>query len=271
MDTLRLLITVKAYPAIGKKHGEAVCVAGIDLDHPRWIRLFPVPFRDLPFDQRFKKFDIIELRAEKASDPRPESYRPNVDSIAVVGHVPASSPEERRRIVAPLVQRSMCAVRREQRATRMSLAAIGRPHPPPELRIHVDEEAWQPRKQSVVDQPSLLMPGKRGLEKIPYRFLYSYRCAGEPECPGHEQSIVDWEIAEAFRSWRRGHGEAQALNRIRFKWTEQLWSPERETTLFVGNQFKNPDGFLILGVFWPPKPTGGGPRGSVQGELLPPR
>lgn len=87
-ETLKILVTVKAYPAIGKRHGEAASVAGIDVEQRRWIRLFPVPFRDMPFDQRFRKFDVIEVDACRASDPGPESYQPNVDSIVVVDNIP---------------------------------------------------------------------------------------------------------------------------------------------------------------------------------------
>jgi hypothetical protein len=126
--------------------------------------------------------------------------------------------------------------------------------------------------RSPISTATMLMPGKKGLEKVPFRFLYRYRCEGEPACQGHEQSIVDWEIAEAFRSWRQQHGEQRALELIETKWTEQLWAPDRDTALLTGNQFKNPDGFLILGVFWPPKPaTGAGSLGPVRAELLPPR
>src|SRR5690606_14983124 len=44
-EVLTMLITVKAYPVIGRKTGEAVCVAGVSLDSEQaeWIRLFPVP------------------------------------------------------------------------------------------------------------------------------------------------------------------------------------------------------------------------------------
>jgi hypothetical protein len=79
-------------------------------------------------------------------------------------------------------------------------------------------------------------------------------------------------IAEAFRRWRDQYGEADALERIERKWTQQVWAPDRDAALFTGNQFKNPDGFLVLGVFWPPKAaTGDGSRDPAQGELLPPR
>lgn len=265
-----MLITVKAYPAISKKHGECVCIAGIDVERSRWLRLYPVPFRDMPPDKRFRKFDIIEVQARKATDPRPESYEPDADSINVAGHVHASSPEQRIAFIEPLIRPSMCEVRRRQREDRTSLAVF-RPAGRPELRIEEDRTPWDPAKQAIVDQPSLLMPGKQGLEKVPYRFLYAYRCQGEALCPGHEQSIVDWEISESFRKWRREHGEAGAIERIRRKWGNELWAPERDTALFVGNQFRNPDGFLVLGVFWPPKTRGAGPAGPAQGELFPRR
>lgn len=184
---IRLLVTVKAYPAIGKRHGEAVCVAGIDVERPRWIRLFPVPFRDMPFDQRFKKFDVIELDAAKASDPRPESYQPNVDTIAKVDHLPPKRADDRRRLVEPLMQPSMCAIRRQQAANATSLGVF-RLTERPELRIVENRTPWEPEKQMVIDQPSMLMPGKKGLEKVPFRFSYRYRCPGDDACRGHDQS-----------------------------------------------------------------------------------
>lgn len=221
--------------------------------------------------QRFRKFDVIEVEARKATDPRPESYQPNVDSIVVFDNIPPRRADDRRRLIVPLMQPSMCAIRRHQAATGASLGVFG-PEAPPELVITEERSPWEPDKQMIVDQPSMLMPGKKGLEKVPYRFSYRYRCAGEPGCRGHEQSIVDWEIAEAFRRWRNEYGEPGALERIETKRTEQVWASDRDTALFVGNQFKNPDGFLVLGVFWPPKPTtGGGSRDPAQGELLPPR
>jgi len=42
----------------------------------------PHPFRDIPFAQRFKKYQHISLEAERHSgDQRPETFRPNVDTL----------------------------------------------------------------------------------------------------------------------------------------------------------------------------------------------
>ena len=92
-----------------------------------------------------------------------------------------------------------------------------------------------------------------GLEKVPYRFLYVYGC-DDPACPGHRQTIVDWEIGQLYRALRdRGDADDVALRKICDKWLGQMCAPDRDTAFFVGNHLKNPRGFMVLGVFWPPK------------------
>jgi hypothetical protein len=272
-ETLRLLVTVKAYPAVGRKHGEAVCVAGIDVDSPRWVRLYPVPFRDLPNPNRFKKYETIELQARKAAtDQRPESYTPNTESIKVVRKsLPAGRARERRAYIEPLASASMCEIRRRRETDGTSLGVF-RPAELLDFEVEEDRTPWDPEKQGRVDQTSLLMPGKTALEKVPYRFRYRYRCADDA-CKGHRQSVIDWEIGAAFRNWRDEHGEERAIELIRRKWGEQMWGAKRDTFFYAGNQHDAPDGFLVLGVFWPEKlgPRDGGPSRARQGGLLPPR
>lgn len=71
---------------------------------------------------------------------------------------------------------------------------------------------------------------------------------------GQEQTIVDREIAQLYRTLRdKGDSETDVLRKIKDKWFGQMCSARRDTAFFVGNQFRNPDGFLVLGVFWPPR------------------
>lgn len=57
---------VKAYPALSTKYGEVSCAAGVEMTThgPRWIRLYPVPFRPLDDDQQFRKYQPVCLSVE---------------------------------------------------------------------------------------------------------------------------------------------------------------------------------------------------------------
>ena len=60
----KILIVVKTYPNPSKQNKETVCVAGVLLEAPpSWIRIYPIPFRDLPYDQQFKKYQIIDRKS----------------------------------------------------------------------------------------------------------------------------------------------------------------------------------------------------------------
>jgi hypothetical protein len=61
---LRLLVTVKAYPSVSTKYNELVCCAGITEDR-QWVRIYPVPYRDLPNHTQFQKYDIVEVTCER--------------------------------------------------------------------------------------------------------------------------------------------------------------------------------------------------------------
>lgn len=247
---------VKAYPNISQKYGEVVCVAGIrtDLDFPAWVRLWPVGFRDLPFTQRFKKYDRIQVEARPhTGDTRPETFKPNLDSMRVVERLDARQGWAKRRpYVEPLIAPSMCEIARRQERNGTSLGVV-RPGEVLGLTIDAVDAEWEDKQEAIVAQPTLLFPTRLGLEKIPYRFRYRYRCADEPDCPTHHQSIIDWEIAEAFRRWRVRYGVTSALKRIREKWLGSLCSRDRETMFYVGSQHLYPSKFLVLGVWWPPR------------------
>jgi hypothetical protein len=253
MDRISVLVTVKAYPALSATYGETVCVAGIRTDTPRpeWVRLFPVQFREMRFDQRFKKYQLITVEATKHSDQRPETMRPNVDSL-VLGDVldTRNGWAKRRPFVEPLLAESMCEVAARQREDGTSLAAF-RPAEVLNLEIDDDEEQWTPSQAGVAAQPSLFFPTKSGLEKIPHRFRYHYRCG--PGCSGHHQSMIDWELAQAYRKWRSDNGEATALQMVRQKFLGEMCDPRKDTIFFVGNHHRYPESFMVLGVFWPPR------------------
>ncbi|WP_326647241.1 hypothetical protein [Streptomyces sp. NBC_01750] len=117
----RIMITVKTYPELSAKYRETSCVAGIrlDLDTPRQVRLFPVPYRLLAEESQFAKYSVIEVDVQQHDrDRRPESLRPDLDTLkVVVDRIPTDDGwAERFRHLRPLVAPSLCAIRREQEA-----------------------------------------------------------------------------------------------------------------------------------------------------------
>lgn len=111
MERLKVLITVKTYPIPSAKYDELVCTAGVN-EAGEFIRLYPINFRDLPFSQQYKKYQWIEVLAEKhkGRDVRKESYRPKCDSIQTIGEpIPTRQGDwsERGKFVLPKAARSM--------------------------------------------------------------------------------------------------------------------------------------------------------------------
>lgn len=60
VERKRVLITVKAYPLPSRSYDELVCTAGIT-DQGEWIRIYPVPFRFLKQEGKYKKYQWVEL------------------------------------------------------------------------------------------------------------------------------------------------------------------------------------------------------------------
>jgi hypothetical protein len=254
-----MLVVVKAYPNPSAKYVESSCVAGIRTDTPTssWLRLYPVHFRDLESDKQFKKYQTITLEVDKGSDVRPESYRPNTETIAPDVWLDTSNQWVRRRvIVEPMVDASLCAIQREQASTGRSLGAF-RP-------LRVTDFHWETIPASEISdrtaraaQQSLLAPWKSPLEILPYRFKYRFRCS-DRACRGHDMTCVDWEVGQAFRRFRTEYGEQWALAKMKEKFLHQMCGPTKDTIFYTGNAFARPNVFLILGVFWPPRDSRGG-------------
>lgn len=248
---MEVLVTVKAYPTVSTKYGEAVCVAGARLDGPRseWVRLFPVKFRDLEHDHRFAKYQVIRLRAQRhTTDTRRETWRPDVDSIEVVRFVTAGGHwPERRAILEPLVGPTMCQLNRGRKggADAPSLGLV-RPATVHGLKVR-PEEPWSAGQEATVCQGNLLTE-KTDLVKSELAFSYHWTCQ-EPGCRGHKQKIVDWELGECERSW--GASGQALVDAVQRRWVGDLCGPRREPMFFVGDQHTRPGQFLVLGTFWP--------------------
>lgn len=256
----KVLPVVKAYPVIDPvSRSEAVCVAGISMETPhRWIRLFPLDYRGLVFAQRFKKYEAIELEARKsAKDPRPESFAPILDSIAVGEFIDTDHGTWRRRLqfFDAIEDQSMCEIQRRQKAERKSLGVF-RPLEVNDLKIAAADEGFVEAQQALLNQASLF--GDRAgdssrvpLDPLPVKAKFAYRCS-DPACPGHEQSLIDWELGSLYRTLdKQGDDETTIHAKIRQKFFEQYCGDRYETRFITGSMLRHPGSFLILGLVHP--------------------
>lgn len=259
-ETMRVLITVKAAPNPSAGYGETVCIAGIRLTSlgPRdWIRLYPINFRHLPnASAKFKKYDIVQLECEPATEVRNESWRPNMDTLRVEQHV--TDWPRRRPLVDPMIENSMCQLRKDASADPRSRSlGLVRPAEVIDMRI-TDHTGWSKDEQSKIDAYVNQLDLFNATDKTPlqaprFKGSYRWRC-GDPGCTKHEQQILDWEFV-ALQRHLAGASDAEIRERLKEKFLGEVCGSDRQVAFYVGNQAKRAQTFSILGIYWPPKMT----------------
>lgn len=256
MERRKVLIATKTYPSISMKYRETVCTAGVLLDKDenplQWIRIYPIRFRNLDFDRRYPRWSIISAEIEKNSkDYREESFRINDESIRIIRKIDTKNNwEERKKFVLPLQFLSIQEIKNQGK----SLGII-KPLSIQKYYHKPDERDWNPKQQAIQDQLDLFEPSVE-LEKIPYKFYYNFV---SQDNTSHKFSIIDWEIQELYRKCRKSskqiHEEDQekeALEKVKQK-LEDEFLKKKDLYFIVGNQQRFPNGFMIIGLFYPPK------------------
>jgi len=177
-QTIEMVVTVKAYPSISTRYGETVCVAGVRTDtrEPEWVRLYPVQYRDLDYARRFSKYQRLTLDVLEASDARPESLKPVIDTIELGGTLnTADGWAERRGLVEPLMIGSMCQLRALQASEGRSLGVF-RPATVDGLTWEKVGDEWVGQKQAVVDDVLRIRNHPLVPRSIPiYGFVYDVK------------------------------------------------------------------------------------------------
>jgi hypothetical protein len=269
MRTMRkVFITVKTYPTLSKKYDELVCTAGI-LDDGSWARVYPLPFRKLDYENRYKKYQWMELPLVKnASDPRPESYKiTDISKLRLIDK-PAGTGQawaERKKIIFEKneIYTNLAALIGKAKNNEISIA-IFKPAKLLKFVVEETEREWDKESLKILkaraNQMSLFQSEDEVkkefliVKKLPYKFSYQFKDdAGKTST----LMILDWEIGALFwNCLKRSNGdEDKALNLVRKKYWDEFSG--KDIFLFLGTtrQFqgwaKNP--FVIIGVFYPPK------------------
>jgi len=263
MGRERILITVKTYPTLSRKHGELVCTAGVREDSS-WIRLYPIPFRLLDYKDRYAKFDWIETTLVKSSsDPRPETYHP-VDSNDIVNHGNLGLDDEwreRRRIILEKgqVQTRLADIITAAHENRYSLTVF-KPAKILDFIWEEDDRDWNPDKiqqmRNAADQGELFAGGDDWrqtfnlIPKLPYKFSYRFADAAGRES---ELQVLDWEAGQLYwNCLRQCNGiESLALAKVRQKYLDTFRNTDLHFFLGTTKEYHswalNP--WVIIGVF----------------------
>jgi hypothetical protein len=247
----KILIAVKTYPNPSMQYQETVCTAGIT-DTGEWIRLYPIEFRHLPYEQQYKKYDWIEINVKRRlQDYRIESHTPDSDSINVTGCCSTKRKWlERKEIILPLAKSSLEEIKYLYETSAISLGVF-KPKEVLDFYWKEDDQYWSPQHELALSKIRLFGSTPAKLEKIPWLFRYKFMC-DDSNCKGHDISIIDWEIYQAYREWRWKYNSTLLMQKIKDKWLGDICSPSRDTYFIVGNKYRTKS-FMVLGVFWPPK------------------
>ncbi|MDA3926854.1 MAG: hypothetical protein PF904_19405 [Kiritimatiellae bacterium] len=262
----QILITVKTYPTLSKKHGELVCTAGIREDGS-WVRMYPVPFRRLRDYKKYKKYQWLSTRLRKRkNDPRPESYTPDLDSIKLGGVLTTSNQwAERCRLILQKgeVYNDMTELIAKANNNDLSLATY-KPTEVIDFVAEAVERQWSADKVQMIRQARQqgdLFAGDSQFEeefklvdKVPYKFSYRFKDADGKD---RKLMIEDWETGALYWNCLKlsGGDEDTAVKKVKEKYLAEF--SNRDLYFYVGTTKQyhgwasNP--FVIVGTFTPPK------------------
>jgi hypothetical protein len=259
----RILILAKTYPSPSAKHVETSCVAGIN-EQGVMRRLYPVPFRLIEEGQKFKKWQWIEVRVEKAAqDHRSESHKLYIDTLACKDALKTNNQWESRWTWIDKLPTftSFDALEHERLQTGISIALM-RPKQLVILEIlearnsdWTDEEQEKLLKYEMQGQLFDDIEVRRithTLRKVPYDFYYKYVCDTAEGEKVFKHKIVDWEAGVLFWNCKKSHGDDWERP-FRAKLEEDL--AKKELMFLMGNQHRFQDQWLIISLIYPPKRT----------------
>lgn len=263
MAKKRVLITVKTYPILSTKYQEVACTAGL-LEDGSWIRIYPIRFRFLKNDKRYKKFQWVEVDLEKSKkDSRPESYKiTDPDQIKVLSALGTEKRgwEHRRRLILEngQVHTNFPKLIESAHGNELSLATF-KPSKVVDFVYADTDTDWPSDKLEAVlanlRQRDLFDDGAAEefelVKKLPKKFSYVFE-----DDTGKQRKLMveDWELGALYWNCLKSHDEETAAHKVREKYLKL--AHETDIHFFLGTTYKwhlrgtNP--YVIVGVFYPP-------------------
>lgn len=267
---MKVLITVKAYPALSKKYNETVCTADIT-EEGRWIRIYPIPFRQLDYNSQFRKYEWIELDLERnKGDFRPESYRPKnllLNDLTSLGIIESdrNTWAERRKYVLQKVYTNLDKLIAEAKdRNRCTSLAIFKPTKIIDFIYHETDREWNKEKMDYLNNKKLQLNLFENndenditefevVDKLPYKFSFKFE---DDHGKSSTLMIEDWETGMLFwHSLARHEGdEIKACEDVKKKYFDDF-AKTKDYYFFLGttklHHLRAPNPFVIIGDFRP--------------------
>ncbi len=267
MAKTKVLIAVKTYPTLSEKYDELVCTAGF-LEDGSWIRVYPIPYRKLDLEKRYKKWQWVELDLVKnTNDFRPESYRPKdiTQDIDIIGAIDCKNWDRRKEVVLKNVHYKMKDLIADAKNPNKSTSlAVFKAKEVIDFVWEPCEREWDKKKLDKVianqAQGSLFDVEETKkifnvVQKLPYEFSYKFTAEGDTQ---HKLMIEDWELGMLYwNSLASSKGDEElACQKVKHKFFDEFYKT-RDLYFLLGTTKKfhnvglNP--FIIIGLFYPPK------------------
>lgn len=229
---------VKALPHKSSNYFETVCCAGIGHDS-KWRRLYPVAFRTLEKDQKFKRWDWVSYSfTTPLNDRRVESQKVVHETISVSRSMRAP---ERSGLARRMTREST-----DEAAARGESLTLLKPN---DVRLSwrrkTDEEIAIERIKhaALADQLSFLHEAPKPLEPCPYEFTFKWKdFAGKYR----SNTCDDWETSTAFFVRRSSMGEKGALESLRE--TYEVEYPQKGMRFALGTHSRRDSQWLLVGI-----------------------
>jgi hypothetical protein len=199
----------------------------------------------------------MEVQASKHSgrDSRKESYRPESDTIRLIGEPIGTKDNWLERAKYALAKRSqsMEDLWAQKELDRTSLG-IFKPKKVQDLVTSPADPEWKPDFLNALKQQRLWETRTASREpprKVPFKFQYKFECDDSRCHKNHQMMLEDWEVNALY--WRcvdQGDSPLIACQKVRQKFMDQICGPDRDTHFYVGTVLAHGT-WVVIGTFYP--------------------
>lgn len=239
IKTDECLILIKANPHLSSRNFETVCCAGVGKDG-KWRRQYPISFRILEDEQKFKRWSWIRYKFKKPDhDNRKESQKVQDNSIEIF-----SEAKERGRSAS--LQSLIYGSFAEPEENEDSLTLI-RPKNSEfywKRKDVAELEATALKHENIANQMSLFSPDANPLPQCPYSFHFRWT---DEFGVVKNHTCDDWETSATFFNRRRNlGGEESALLSMGETFNNEY--PEKGMALAFSTHSRRNHQWLLVGI-----------------------